>query len=71
MALNPGKPSSVLSGCTDSSANNYEPLATDDDGLCDYTEIIESKERLHGFGTLMATSMLLLASMIGRRKVKL
>ena len=52
-------------GCTDSSANNYDPLATDDDRSCDYTEIIESKEGLPGFGTLMATSMLLLASMIG------
>ena len=61
----------VISGCTDSSANNYDPLATDDDGSCDYTEIIESKEGLPGFGTLMATSMLLLASMISRRKVKL
>ena len=60
-----------VDGCTDDTANNLDLGATDDDGSCDYTEIIESKEGLPGFGTLMATSMLLLASMIGRRKVKL
>jgi hypothetical protein len=61
------EPDEVL-GCTDSTANNYNPLATEDDESCDYVEVVEPKGVLPGFGTLMATSMLLLASMAGRNK---
>ena len=28
-----------IAGCTDIDANNYNPLATDDDGTCDYSSI--------------------------------
>jgi hypothetical protein len=59
--------SDEVPGCTDSTANNYNSLATDEDGLCDYEESFESKEVLPGFGTLMTTSMLLLASMVRSR----
>ena len=31
--------SEVILGCTDSTANNYDELATEDDGSCDYTVI--------------------------------
>ena len=30
---------SQIDGCTDPSANNYNPNATDDDGSCDYENL--------------------------------
>ena len=53
-------------GCIDSNAINYDSLATYDDGSCNYGEVFEPKETLPGFGALIATSMLFLASIVRR-----
>ena len=35
-----------VSGCTNSTANNFDPLATDEDGSCDYTQTVICTEDL-------------------------
>ena len=41
----------VVSGCTDSAADNYNPTATDNDGSCSYPEEIATDEGLKSAGT--------------------
>jgi hypothetical protein len=42
-----------VSGCTDSSATNYNPQATKDDGSCEYEEPKEKKEEPEVYDTEM------------------
>lgn len=34
----------VVFGCTDPAANNFDPLATDNDGTCDYTGVVNPND---------------------------
>ena len=40
-----------LFGCTESDANNYDPLATDDDGTCEFEQLVECNNQVCWDGT--------------------